>query len=103
MDELGIGISLDIFGVGDELWPPAAAAEGCPEAHAATASASAPAPTATLVTEPGRERPGDEDLDMDRPPQCPFPFKDAARDSSDDISYRRPGSVVDCTSATKRG
>src|SRR5487761_1362127 len=54
IDELGIGIELDIFGIGDELWPPAAT------------SASPPATTATLKAEPGRQRPGDGDVDMDK-------------------------------------
>jgi hypothetical protein len=44
MDGLGIGIELDIFGIGDEGWP--LAAEGCPEEQAAAKSASTPTPTA---------------------------------------------------------
>ena len=58
MDELGIGIELDISGIGDELRAPAAADDGCPEPHAAAASASALTPAATLKTIPGRDRPG---------------------------------------------
>src|SRR5487761_141615 len=68
IDELGIGIELDIFGIGDELWPPAA--DGGPEEpRAAATSASPPATTATLKAEPGRQRPGDGDVDMDKPPE----------------------------------
>src|SRR5260370_19603892 len=37
MDSLGIGIELDISGVGDELWPPAPP-DRCPEPHAAARS-----------------------------------------------------------------
>jgi hypothetical protein len=73
MDGLGIGIELDIAGIGDLEWAPA---DGCPdeeEAHPAAASASALTPTAPRKTEPGRERPRDENLDIDRPPRAPAP------------------------------
>jgi len=67
MDSLGIGIELDISGIADLVWPPAA--DGCPELpHAAATSASAPMPTATPEAEPSRKRPGARDLDMERPP-----------------------------------
>src|SRR5215471_17542398 len=65
MDGLGIGIELDISGIGDLEWP--AAAEGCPdedEAHPAAARASTLIPTAPRKTGPGRERPHDEDVDI---------------------------------------
>jgi hypothetical protein len=72
IDELeDIGIELDIFGIDDIEW--LAAADGCPDEQAAAASASTPMPTAPWKTAPGRGRPGDEDLDMDRPPQAPAP------------------------------
>jgi hypothetical protein len=67
---LAIGIELDISGIGDLAW--LAAAEGCPVEHAA-ASASVPTPAAARKTKPGRERPQNEDLDMERPPQLPAP------------------------------
>jgi hypothetical protein len=57
VDELGIGIDFDDSGIGDELW--AAAAEGCPEEHAAATSASAPAPR-----QPGRQNPAASDREM---------------------------------------
>src|SRR5215831_13289648 len=70
MDELGIGIELDISGIGDLAW--LAAAEGLPELpQAAAASATAAAPTPALKAEPGREAPGDANLNMGRPPWCP--------------------------------
>jgi len=62
IDGLGIGISLDIFGIGDLAW--LAAAEGCPDDPQAAASAIAAAPTPVLKAEPGRERRGDAYLDM---------------------------------------
>jgi hypothetical protein len=71
MDELAIGIELDISGIGDLEWAPAA--EGCPdeeEAHPAAASASTLTPTAPRKTEPGHARPRDEDM-IDRPPPVP--------------------------------
>jgi hypothetical protein len=73
MDELGIGISLDIFGFGDELWPPAAdgGADDEEEEHAAASSATAAAPTAPRKTAPGRQRSRDEDLDMADLLRCP--------------------------------
>jgi len=67
---LGIGIELDISGIGDLEGAPAAA--GCPgEPQAAATSATAAAPTPVLKAEPGHERPGDAYLDMGRPPQAP--------------------------------
>jgi len=63
MDELASGIELDDSGIGDELRPPAAV-EGSPEEHAAATSASADTPTAPRKTDPGRERPGEEDMSM---------------------------------------
>ena len=48
MDGLGIGIELDIFGIGDEGWP--LAAEGCPEEQAAAKSAGTPTSTAPRKT-----------------------------------------------------
>jgi len=81
---LAIGIELDISGIGDLLCP-AAAAEGCPdEPHAAAASASAPIPTAPLNTEPGRERPREQNVDMDRPPRVPAPAAGTITDGFDD-------------------
>jgi len=72
MDGLAIGIELDISGIGDLEWAPAA--EGCPgDPQAAATSATAAAPTPVLKAEPGHERPGDAYLDMDRPPQVPAP------------------------------
>jgi len=70
VDELGIGIELDISGIGDLAW--LAAADGCPdEPHAAATSESAATPAPALKAEPGRERPGDAHMDMGRPPQVP--------------------------------
>jgi len=70
VDGLAIGIELDIFGMGDLEWAPAA--EGCPdEPQAAATSATAAAPTPVLTAEPSHERPGDAYLDMGRPPQVP--------------------------------
>jgi len=64
VDGLAIGIELDVSGIGDMVW--LAAAEGCPDdEHAAASSASAPTPTAARKTEPGRDRPVDEDADME--------------------------------------
>jgi hypothetical protein len=84
MDELAIGIELDISGIGDLEW--LAAAEGCPEdEHAAAASASAPTPTAPRKTEPGRERPREEDVDMDRPPKVPHQLTGTITDGSGDV------------------
>jgi hypothetical protein len=72
IDGLGIGIELDIFGIGDLAW--LAAADGLPdEPQAAATSASAATPTPALTAEPGHERPGDAHLDMDSPPQVPAP------------------------------
>src|SRR5215470_1824260 len=70
MDGLGIGISLDIFGIGDLAWP--AAADGLPdEPQAAATRATAAIPMPALKAGPGRGRPGDAYLDMGRPPQVP--------------------------------
>src|SRR5215468_2861896 len=72
MDGLAIGIELDISGIGDLEWAPAA--EVVPdEPHAAATSATAATPTPALKAEPGHERPGDTNLDMRRPPQVPAP------------------------------
>src|SRR5215468_8186293 len=64
MDGLAIGIELDISGIGDLEWAPAA--EVVPdEPHAAASSASAPTPALVLRAEPGRgRRPGDRELFM---------------------------------------
>jgi hypothetical protein len=96
---LGIGIELDISGIGDLEWAPAA--EGCPdeeEAHAAAASASALTPMAPRNTEPGRERPGDENLDMGRPLPVPAPLTGTVTDGFQRRHLRRPGSGADCIS-----
>jgi len=70
MDELAIGIELDISGIDDFAW--LAATEGWPDdEQAAATSASAPTPTAPRMAEPGRKRPGSGDLDMNEPPQVP--------------------------------
>jgi hypothetical protein len=70
MDELGIGIELDISGIGDLAW--LAAADGLPELpQAAAARATAATPTPALKAEPGREAPADSNLDMGRPPPVP--------------------------------
>jgi hypothetical protein len=72
MDGLGIGIELDISGIGDLAWP--AAADVLPdEPQAAATSESAAIPTPALTAEPGHERPGDAYLDMGKPPQVPAP------------------------------
>jgi hypothetical protein len=64
MDGLAIGIELDISGIGDLEWAPAA--EGGPdEPQAAATSASAPTPALVLRAEPGRgRRPGEGELFM---------------------------------------
>jgi len=63
MDGLAIGIELDVSGIGDVEWAPAA--EGCPdEPQAATTSATAAAPTPVLKAGPGHQRPADAYLDM---------------------------------------
>jgi hypothetical protein len=82
IDGLAIGISLDIFGIADFVWP--AAAEGCPEAHPAATSASAPTPTAARKPKPGRKRLETVDLDMDRPPPVPAPADGHRRTRLDD-------------------
>jgi hypothetical protein len=64
MDVDGLGIELDIFGIADFEGP--AAADGCPDAHAAAASESAVKPTPSLTAEPRRERPQDVEVDMNR-------------------------------------
>jgi len=72
MDELGIGIELDISVIGDLGW--LAAAEGAPEEEqAAATSASAPAPTATRKAVHGLMRLVRGDLDMIGPPKAPRP------------------------------
>jgi len=73
IDGLGIGIELDISGIGDLEWAPAA--DGCPdEPQAAATSATAATPAPVLKAELGRQRPGDANLDMGRPPGVPAPF-----------------------------
>jgi hypothetical protein len=63
MDGLAIGIELDVSGIGDVEWAPAA--EGCPdEPQAATTNATAAAPTPVLKAEPGLERPTGAYSDM---------------------------------------
>src|SRR5215510_5286287 len=86
MEELAIGIELDISGIGDLAWP--GAAGGCPEEeeHAAATSASAPIPTAPRKTEPGRDRPRETDLSMHGPPRRPRPLRGAVTDGFDDAS-----------------
>jgi hypothetical protein len=70
MDGLGIGIELDISGIGDLAWP--AAADVLPdEPQAAATSATAATPAPALKAEPGRERAGDTNVDMGRPPPVP--------------------------------
>ena len=72
MDELAIGIELDISGIDDLAW--LAATEGCPEEEqAAATSVSAPTPTTPRKTEPGLERPRDANLSMHGPPMAPAP------------------------------
>src|SRR6516165_9688933 len=72
VDGLAIGIELDISGIGDLEWP--AAADGLPdEPQAAATRATAAIPTPALKAEPGRERPGDANVDMGEPPQVPVP------------------------------
>jgi hypothetical protein len=69
---LGIGIELDISGIGDLEWP--AAADVLPdEPQAATTRATAAMPTPALTAGPGHERPGDANVDMGKPPQVPVP------------------------------
>jgi hypothetical protein len=70
VDGLGIGIELDISGIGDLEWALAADVLA-DEPQAAAASATTAAPTQALKAEPGHERPGDAHLDMGRPPQVP--------------------------------
>jgi len=83
MDGLAIGIELDISGIGDLEWP--VAADGCPELpHAAATSASAPTPTPTRKTEPGRDRPQDEDLDIEDLLRRPHPQTGSIKDGCDD-------------------
>jgi len=73
MDGLAIGIELDISGVGDLEWAPAAdVLPDEPQAAATSAAAATPAPA--LQAEPGRQRPDDTNLDMGGPPQLPVPF-----------------------------
>src|SRR6516165_2725834 len=77
MDGLGIGIELDISGIGDLAWP------------AAAASATAATPTPALKAEPGRGRPGDAYVDMGKPPPVPAPRAGTVTDGSKDACYRR--------------
>jgi len=73
MDGLAIGIELDISGIGDLEWAPAAdVLPDEPQAAATSATAATPAPA--LQAEPGRQRPDDTNLDMGRPPGVPAPF-----------------------------
>src|SRR5262245_22286217 len=95
MDELGIGIELDISGIG--VW--LAAAEGLPELpQAAAANATVATPTPALKAEPGREAPGDANLNMGRPPRCPN-VNGHRKNGSKDAPYRRRRCGVDCTSS----
>jgi hypothetical protein len=88
VDGLGIGISLDIFGIGDLAWP--AAADVLPdEPQAAATSATAVTPTPALKAEPGRGRPGDANVDMGKPPPVPAPRAGTVTDGSEDACYRR--------------
>jgi hypothetical protein len=86
MDGLAIGIELDISGIGDLVWPPAA--EDCPEEeeHAAATSASTPAPTAPRKIEPGRERLREADLNMTDLLGRAAPAEGAVTDGFDDAS-----------------
>jgi hypothetical protein len=94
IDELGIGIELDISGIGDELWPPPAA-DGCPEEpQAAAASASALAPAAARAAEPSRQRPMESELDMDRPPQVRTAIDDAIKRRPRDASKDAPAAAL---------
>jgi hypothetical protein len=82
MDELGIGIELDISGIGDLAW--LAAADGCPdeeEPQAAVSSATAATPAAPRKTAPGR-RPGEGDVNIAEPPQVPAPLPRAPQTAS---------------------
>jgi len=68
VDGLAIGIELDISGIGDLVW--LAAADVLPdEPQAAATRATAAIPTPALKAEHGRERPGDANVDMGKPPQ----------------------------------
>src|SRR5215470_2392375 len=100
MDGLGIGIELDISGIGDLAWPPAAA--GCPgDPQAAATSATAAAPTPALKAEPGQERPGDAYLDMGQTSSGARPLTGTVTHGSKDASYGRHRSGVDCTSGQR--
>src|SRR5215472_10678226 len=89
MDELAIGIELDFSGIGDLAW--LAAAEGCPDdEQAAATSASAPIRTAAVITEPGRPRPRNRDLDMGRPPRCPHASTGTITDGFEDALIDAP-------------
>jgi hypothetical protein len=63
VDGLAIGIELDISGIGDLEWAPAADVLA-DEPQAAAASATTAAPTPVLKAEPGHKRPGYACLDM---------------------------------------
>jgi hypothetical protein len=74
MDGLAIGMELDVSGIGDMLW--VAAADGCPDEHAAAASASTEKPTALRNV----------DEDMNRPPWVPASVSaSTATDGCDDV------------------
>jgi hypothetical protein len=91
MDELASGIELDISGIADEEWPPAA--DGCDEEleeQAAAASASAATPTQPWKTGPGRGRPPDADSDMSKPPQVPAPADGHHRQTSSKTPLKTP-------------
>jgi len=64
MEGLDIGIEPEDSGMGIELCPPAD--DDGLEEHAAASNAITPAPMARRRAEPGRERPGEGDVDMDR-------------------------------------
>jgi len=101
MDADGLAIGIELFaGIGDMEW--LAAAEGCPEEHAAATSASTPMPTAARTAEPGRQRPGDAGLDMNQPPRMPR-RRQARSDGFDDACLRRPGGDIDCNIHPRNG
>ena len=71
MDGLAIGIELDISGIGDLAWAPAAADVLPDEPQAAATRATAATPAPALTAGPSRERPGDTNVDMGKPPPMP--------------------------------
>src|SRR5215472_13517505 len=91
MDELAIGIELDISGIGDLVWLAAAEVVADDEQAAAT-SASAPIRTAAVVTEPGRPR--SRDLDMGRPPRCPDAAAGTITDGFEDALIDAPAAAL---------